>query len=727
MRRAATDRGAPRPNLRCIQPSTFRGFIRAHRDRRCRHRRPGNRLAPAPAGPRRHAVRGGQDSSAATRTRSTSPWTAGASGRHRLPRLQRPHVSEAASRCSPSSAWPAGERDVVLVRVDDAGLEWSGTHLAALFAQRATPCDPRSGACSPTSRASTARRPRSVGGGDARSVSLGEFLGPNATAPTFATGTCCRWRRPSGRRPAARMFDFPLATFLRFCHNHGLLQVFDRPQWRTVAGGGREYVRRSSPRNSTMCAGDARARSSARRDGRRPPCTRATEAASVRPGRARLPQRPGAAPAGRPERAGARACSAPSATSPTAPCCTPTAALLPRARRAWSAWNYLADGRRRGARPVGVSYLINRLQPLPFQTPVVVTLNPPSRAGAAPRARASSSTRTPCSTRAAVAAQRGCRRCRASAAPGSPARAAATASTRTACVVGGRGRQADATGVVPARRRAAPGRCRTPPEPRAAARPRRAIRALLSSARHAPRVAARRSTRFVYRVFCLRLRCPTSTRSRRAGLRGCTRAACSASMRATTVPRRELAGRVDPRAAGARGPARATARSGCTRSRVLGYVFNPVSFFYCHDRDGAAARRDRRGEQHLRRASPLPARARRRAAARDRADADRDKVFHVSPFCAVAGATRFRSISAGRGSRRIDYVEPDARARCSRPPFAAGEPLTDARSCCAPSRATPGSRSASSCASTGRRAAVAEARAVLHASPLRRPTPETAR
>eukprot|EP01032_Pedospumella_encystans_P030284 gene30284-34179_t len=40
------------------------------------------------------------------------------------------------------------------------------------------------------------------------------------------------------------MLDFPLASFVRFCHNHGLLQVSGRPQWRTVKGGSREYVRR---------------------------------------------------------------------------------------------------------------------------------------------------------------------------------------------------------------------------------------------------------------------------------------------------------------------------------------------------------------------------------------------------------------------------------------------------------------------------------------------------
>ena len=51
-------------------------------------------------------------------------------------------------------------------------------------------------------------------------------------------------------------------------------------------------------------------------------------------------------------------------------------ALLPRRRRLWSAWNYFARRSDDGDQPVGVSYLINRLQPLPFASPVMVTLNP---------------------------------------------------------------------------------------------------------------------------------------------------------------------------------------------------------------------------------------------------------------------------------------------------------------------------------------------------------------
>ncbi|MEK6346803.1 MAG: NAD/FAD-binding protein, partial [Burkholderia sp.] len=53
------------------------------------------------------------------------------------------------------------------------------------------------------------------------------------------------------------------------------------------------------------------------------------------------------------------------------------ARLLPRRRSVWSAWNYLGrQGAAGGAQETCVSYLINQLQPLPFEQPVIVTLNP---------------------------------------------------------------------------------------------------------------------------------------------------------------------------------------------------------------------------------------------------------------------------------------------------------------------------------------------------------------
>lgn len=40
--------------------------------------------------------------------------------------------------------------------------------------------------------------------------------------------------------PTDQMLRFPVATLIRFCHNHGLIQVTDRPQWHTVRGGSRQ-------------------------------------------------------------------------------------------------------------------------------------------------------------------------------------------------------------------------------------------------------------------------------------------------------------------------------------------------------------------------------------------------------------------------------------------------------------------------------------------------------
>jgi predicted NAD/FAD-binding protein len=72
-------------------------------------------------------------------------------------------------------------------------------------------------------------------------MSLGEFLDLHGYGEEFRHWyllpmAACIWSCP-----ARQMLAFPLATFIRFCHNHGLLQN-DRPQWRTVRGGSRVYV-----------------------------------------------------------------------------------------------------------------------------------------------------------------------------------------------------------------------------------------------------------------------------------------------------------------------------------------------------------------------------------------------------------------------------------------------------------------------------------------------------
>ena len=139
--------------------------------------------------------------------------------------------------------------------------------------------------------------------------------------------------------------------------------------------------------------------------------------------------------------------------------------------------------------------------------------------------------------------------------------------------------------------------------------------------------------------------------------------------------------------------------------RVLGFVFNPISIFYCHDRAGRLQGGAVRGVQHLRRAPQLPARAPRRPAPSRRATGSRaGKVFHVSPFCEVEGHYRFRFAGDERGQLRAHRLPRRARASSSSPSSTA-----------VPSRIAAGSarpglprlslhdRWASSPASTGRR------------------------
>lgn len=95
-----------------------------------------------------------------------------------------------------------------------------------------------------------------------------------------------------------------------------------------------------------------------------------------------------------------------------------------------------------------------------------------------------------------------------------------------------------------------------------------------------------------------------------------------------------------------------------TFPRVLGYVFNPVSFWFCHRRDGALRAilcevSNTFGERHcyfLDEGRPIE----------NEMEMSASKIFHVSPFCAVEGSYHFQFIKNQRANHedtlaRIDY------------------------------------------------------------------------
>ncbi|MFT3953863.1 MAG: FAD-dependent oxidoreductase [Piscinibacter sp.] len=273
------------------------------------------------------------------------------------------------------------------VQVPDIGLEWSGSDLAGVFAQRRNLLRPgfwrMLNDILRFNRLTTAIASR---GEDApMSEPIGDFLDRHRFSAQFRDWYFlpmigCIWSCPTDQ-----MLHFPVATLIRFCHNHGLIQVANRPQWYTVRGGARHYVEK-------IVAGvpDARLNCPVR-------------------GVRRLP--PGSGSAGvwvDSERGGERfdevvfACHTDQALhlladaseaersvlgairyQPNRAVLHTDRSVLPGRERAWASWNYerAADGDREQAR-VCLHYLLNRLQPLPFTTPLVVSLNPVS----APRA-----------------------------------------------------------------------------------------------------------------------------------------------------------------------------------------------------------------------------------------------------------------------------------------------------------------------------------------------------
>ncbi len=259
-------------------------------------------------------------------------------------------------------------------RIDTAGLEWAGTNVASLFAQPSNALRPAFWRMLADilrfNRETTALLERE----GLWSISLGEFLDERAFGVPFRDWYLLPMAAAIWSSPKKDILDFPLATFVRFCHNHGLLGIRNRPQWRTVRGGGRAYVAQIARRLS-----DVRLATPVRR------IRRGAHGVDVET-------------AGRSERFDevVLACHSDQARrlladptpaedkllsavryQPNRVMLHTDVALLPRSRRAWSAWNYLAAADTRGTRPVAVSYLLNKLQPLPFSRPVIVTLNPP--------------------------------------------------------------------------------------------------------------------------------------------------------------------------------------------------------------------------------------------------------------------------------------------------------------------------------------------------------------
>lgn len=270
-----------------------------------------------------------------------------------------------------------------------SGVEWSGSNLNTVFAQRSNLFSPRflrmlRDIVRFNRQATALVSNMDNGRSSAAQMPLGQWLEDNRYGTGFMHWYLLPMAAAIWSCPMATMREFPVGSFVRFFHNHGLLQVSNRPQWFTVAGGSARYVQKilggldevrlSTPVTAVSRAnfdttGKVRVSSSEGTDSYDAVvlATHSPQALSLLADASATEREILSAIRYQPNRAILH-------TDST---------LMPASRNAWSAWNYMAHQGAPGTDPmvdgelrVSLTYWLNRLQPLPFSSDVFVTLNP---------------------------------------------------------------------------------------------------------------------------------------------------------------------------------------------------------------------------------------------------------------------------------------------------------------------------------------------------------------
>ena len=129
--------------------------------------------------------------------------------------------------------------------VSDAasGLEYAGTSINTLFAQRKNLLSPRYlGMLRDIVRFNKQSVADLEDGRIEDGLVLGDYLARNNYGQAFKENYLIPMGSAIWSTDIQQMMNFPLQLFIRFFRNHGLLSVTNRPQWRVIEGGSREYL-----------------------------------------------------------------------------------------------------------------------------------------------------------------------------------------------------------------------------------------------------------------------------------------------------------------------------------------------------------------------------------------------------------------------------------------------------------------------------------------------------
>src|SRR5690606_2021163 len=124
-----------------------------------------------------------------------------------------------------------------------SGSEYNGNNLNSLFAQRSNLLRPAFwGMLRDILRFNRETLDDLAHNRIAPDTTLGEYLRQGSYGQRFIDHYIVPMGSAIWSMSLQDMLGFPLQFFVRFCKNHGLLSVSDRPQWRVISGGSRSYV-----------------------------------------------------------------------------------------------------------------------------------------------------------------------------------------------------------------------------------------------------------------------------------------------------------------------------------------------------------------------------------------------------------------------------------------------------------------------------------------------------
>jgi predicted NAD/FAD-binding protein len=260
------------------------------------------------------------------------------------------------------------------VSLDEGAMEYSGESLGGLFGQKVNLVRPRFLGMVTDILRFYRNAPKLMAMPEP-GPSLGEYLRANRYGDAFVQDHLLPMAAAIWSAPASTMLDFPAISFVRFCANHGLLQLADRPQWRTVIGGSREYVRRLTADMRHKARLNTPVLAIERHDAGVEVITAGGQRDSFDEVVIGSHADEALGLLANPRDDERRLLGAFGYQENLAVLHSDTS-LMPKRRKLWASWNYMGRTGPDGARHLCVSYWMNRLQSLDAQSPVIVTLNP---------------------------------------------------------------------------------------------------------------------------------------------------------------------------------------------------------------------------------------------------------------------------------------------------------------------------------------------------------------